>query len=111
MAIQSLRDSDDYIGALIGEASLRAPGDRLRLVTTAIVLFAAGASVILAINWMIGPEPRRDEATFYVWLTALVCAAGYVIARWIFGVDTVDGVIGRVVDAVTGQTKRPPDRF
>lgn len=105
-AIQRLKEGDHYLSVLLDQAKLRPRGDWWRLLTAAVAVFGLGLLIVSGVGWLIGPEWSRDRVAFYAWVIALASAAVYTATRWVFGGNTVDGLIDEGIALVTERGKR-----
>jgi hypothetical protein len=106
-ATKRLDRSDFYVAVMLHETGT---GHSLDLSWRGgvVVLTLLGALVgfQFVVGWYVGHTATRDEEGFFAWLVVMVAAAIYIASRWLFGAQSVDRLVGRVVDSVFKTPKR-----
>ena len=111
-AIRFLQREDHYLSVMIRMASLRPPGDQLRLFATALVIVGA---ILIWIFFSIKhniPIPSRDDVGIAVWVILAFLAFTYMLLRFIVGAKRTDDLTSRAIEKlvriyqhVTGNAK------
>jgi hypothetical protein len=114
-AIRILQREDHYILVMIGSAGLPPRGDQLKLFVTGLLI----ASLLVSagfLNAFLSQKyrtdfghslPSSDTVFVYLWLAAVLMAAGYSILRWTVGTHKTEKLIAAVLGRIVGRVKKP----
>lgn len=109
-AIRVLRREDHYILVMIGRASLRPPGDRIKLWGTAFaIVFVVCLAAFISAKFNIDLDkyvPSKDTFYFYVWAAVASAVVGYMILRAAWGAQRTDDLVDTILEMVFRIPKR-----
>jgi hypothetical protein len=99
-SVQRLKASDRYVSVMLKTGRDGSPDLSWRGVVAVLMLLVGYVLFQVGLGAYLGHTPARDERAFYMWLSAVVAVAGYMLLRWALGSKRVDEFVDRVIDGM-----------